>query len=130
MPFLPPSPLKGEPLSDTIEGKIPLRFTAANRGYSGKLLLAGIFLFATMLIISSCRKLQQEIPLNLPPFKSQLAVECYLGNPDPTECALNNLVGVQAAISNTQDYFAPVSLNSLQVKGADVTVSYDSAGKT
>ncbi len=118
--LLPPNPLK-KPLR-------PSGTSPKNRG--GVALLASIFFIGTMLIISSCRKLQQEIPLNLPPFKSQLAVECYLGNPDPTECALNNLVGVQAAISNTQDYFAPVNLNSLQVKGADVTVSYDSAGKT
>ncbi len=83
-----------------------------------------------LVTISSCRKLQQDIPLNLPAFKSQLAIECYLGDLDASQCSLNGLVGIEAAVSNTQDYFAPISLNSLQVKGAEVTVSYDSAGQT
>ena len=105
-------------------------FNKGSFSIRGIQVLSGIFFLTTILLISSCRKLQQEIPLNLPAFKSDLAIECYLGDPDPSECSLNAIVGIQAAVSQTQDYFAPVSLNSLQVKGADVSVSYDSAGQT
>jgi hypothetical protein len=87
-------------------------------------------LLLTATIFFSCRKLQQDIPINLPPFHSQLGVECYLGPLDPDGCPINNFIAMEAAISQTQDYFKSVDLNSLQVKGATVTVSFDSAGKT
>ena len=77
------------------------------------------FLLVMALIIvgmSSC--LQKDIELKLPPFESQLVVECYLRPGAP----------VFLSITETQDYFADsgVSLQNLYLfKGIVATLSYE-----
>jgi hypothetical protein len=68
----------------------------------------------SVIFLSSC--LQKQVDIKLPPFKSQLVVECYLEKNKP----------VQVAVSQTSNFFAAPDLTAIFLKKAKVILSYGS----
>jgi hypothetical protein len=84
-----------------------------------------LFTFLCILLLaSSCRKLEQNVDLNLPPFESQLQIECYLENrQEPCNYRGFSIPSpyIKAALFETQDYFG--ELDTPFVDSATVIVS-------
>jgi hypothetical protein len=73
---------------------------------------------AAMVFFTSC--LQKQVDIKLPPFKSQLVVECYLEKNVP----------VRVAVSQTSNFFAAPDLSAIFLRTAKVILSYGNTTDT